>query len=196
MLTSAFSALNTVSFPPTAEGFVESRYADVALPAFVMNFENPELRQDEMELNRFGEDLTDDASYYMPVRIRVAGYLLLPVFAESNTDVPNVNPTVLLAQATTNIAAKIYADAVGWNCGIATINTIRFIDDSVKDEERNYHVGEIHWSHDAWVGATPSLTPVLANTVFLRTKFPEETGTFPDDSTELLPDYGDPEPSP
>ena len=197
MLSAAFPALETVAFPPTAEGFTDSRYSDVALPAFFMNYENPELPARKVELNRFGEDLTDDSSYYMPLVIRLAGFLLLPVFPTENTGVPNVNMTVLLAQAASNVAAKIYAGAVGtdWNCGVATMHRIHFIDDSIEDEERRYHVAELHWHHDVWVGAEPSTTPVLASTVFNRFKFPAETGEFPDDSTELLPDYGDPEPS-
>ena len=92
MLTTAFSALQTVSFPPTSSGLAESRFVDIALPAFVMNFENPEVDLDRVELNRFGEELTDDDSYYMPMVVRVVGYLLLPVFAEANTGVPNVKP--------------------------------------------------------------------------------------------------------
>ena len=135
MLTGAFSSLKTVAFPPTptSQEFTESRFGDIALPAFVMNFENPELDLERMELNRLGEELADDGSYYMPMIVRVAGYLLLPVFSESNTDVPNVNPSVLLAQSTSNIAAKIYAQAQGWNCGVATIDSIRFVDDSARD---------------------------------------------------------------
>ena len=192
MLTTAFSALQTVSFPPTSSGLAESRFVDIALPAFVMNFENPEVDLDRVELNRFGEELQDDDSYYMPMVVRVVGYLLLPVFAEANTGVPNVNPTVLLAQATANVAAKIYANAVGWNCGVASIDSMSFIDDSSDDHERHYHVGEIHWSHSVWVGATPSDSAILATTVFNRFTFP--AGVTPDESHEVYPDYGDPEP--
>ena len=192
LLGDAFPALQTVAFPPTAEGFTESRFADVALPAFLMNFENPMVDLDRVELNRFGAELDDDSEYFMPIKVRVAGYLLLPVFAVYNEQIPSVNPTVLLAQATSNLAARIYADAVGWNCGVASIDSMRFVDDSALDAERNYHVGEIHWSHSAWVGKSPTSTPVLAGTLYNRFAFPN--GVAPDASHEVYPDYGEPEP--
>ena len=100
------------------------------------------------EMNRLGDDVEDDDEYFMPMTLRLVGYLLMPVFPEANDDVPNVNPTVLLAQAASNLAAKIYSGAQGWNCGVARIDAINFIDDSTEDKEgRDYHVAEIHWSH-------------------------------------------------
>ena len=196
LIRDEFSALEEVSFPPTAEGFTESRFSDVKIPAFLMNFEDPEVasRTDlDFEMNRLGEDVEDDDEYFMPMTLRLAGYLLMPVFAVANAQVPHVNPTVLLAQAASNLAAKIYSGARGWNCGVARITQIRFIDDSTTDQERNYHVAEIHWEHDVWVGATPTSTSVLADTVFNRFAFPTEDD-LPDDSTEVYPDRGEPEP--
>ena len=193
MLDDEFDALQEVSFPPTAEGFTDSRFADVALPAFLVNFENPELNILGFDWSRMSEDIEDEKSYRMPMTLKLAGYLLLPVYPEQNDEVPNVNATVALAQAASNIAAKIYAHAKGWNCGVATINEINFIDDSATDEERNYHVGEIHWSHEIWVGAEPGVTFVDPLQVFNRFTIPVD-GETPDESYEVYPDRGEAEP--
>ena len=195
LIRDEFPALQEVSFPPTAEGYTESRFADVAIPAFLINFENPDVADKvdlTFEMNRLGDDVEDDDEYFMPMTLRVVGYLLMPVFPEANDHVPNVNPTVLLAQAASNLAAKIYSGAQGWNCGVARIDAINFIDDSTDDKEgRDYHVAEIHWSHSIWVGSTPTSTAVLAGTLYNR--FSLTADGFPADSTEVYPDRGDPE---
>ena len=199
MLRDTFPKLKEVSFPPTTEGFTDSRFGDVALPAFLINFEDPELLPMAVQSLRHGEEhseeLESDDIYFMPLKIRLAGYVLMPVFPEANSGVANVNATVLLAQVASNIAAKIHADARGedWNCSVASINQLNFIDDSITDEERNYHVAEIHWSHDVWVGSLPEQTLFEPATVFNRFTIPED-GETPDDSHEVYPDRGDPEP--
>lgn len=196
MLRDAFPSLQEVSFPPTAEGFTESRFSDVALPAFLVNFEDPELMAGQMQSLRSGEELDGDGElYFMQLKINLAGYLLMPVFAEANTVVPNVNPTVLLAQVVANLTAKINACAwgEGWNCSRPSMNQLNFIDDSIVEVERNYHVAELHWSHEVWIGSEPGVTAFDPMTVYNRFTIPID-GDTPDESYEVYPDRGEPEP--
>ena len=130
--------LKSVLFAPmSAEGSEIS--VDVAVPAFVMNFEDP--------IPVGGVPTRDeDQGFYLNVAIRVCGYLLLPKFKVEGENERNLNMSFALCQAACNIAARIFADARGWNCGAAEIESI-----SIETDD-NFHVAKIMWSHEAVVG--------------------------------------------
>lgn len=138
LLKEQFSELQEVSFLPSRDGILQ-RFADVALPAFLMHFENP--------VPQGGSIRDSDEGNFMDVEIHVRGYLVLPWVASENPHVPDVNVSHALAAGICNIAAKIYSDV---KAGLSTLHEIEFMDAS--EVGNDYLVASVHWSHDAVVG--------------------------------------------
>ena len=136
LISGGFSILETVVVQPSKCGNDE-RFADVAVPAFLMEFEDTGILG--------GAPLRDEeGAYYLDIQVNVAGVLLLPKFTDGLER--NLNMAISAHQAGTNIAALIYAGARGWNCGPAEIKNIEY------EPDENYHIVHVEWSHKATVG--------------------------------------------
>ena len=140
-LVKEFGELQEVSFQPTRED-VLTQFKDLSLPAFLMAFDDPDLA----EVTTTGALRVSDEGDYMTVTINLVGYLVLPWVAGVNPNIPDVNMCHALAQATCNIASKIYSGAGGLNAGLPKMDSIEFGDTD------DYLVGTIRWSHEAVVG--------------------------------------------
>ena len=140
-LIKEFGELQEVSFQPTRAD-VLTQFKDLALPAFLMAFDDPNLA----EVNTTGALRVSDEGDYMTVSINLVGYLVLPWVAGANPHIPDVNVCHALAQATCNLASKIYSGAGGLNAGLPRIDSIEF------GETDDYLLGTVRWSHEAVVG--------------------------------------------
>ena len=163
-ITTAFPALKAVSWMPTAgTGAVQSQYADIAKPAFLMAFTAPDF--EGYQSMRKGVDVLDpdaqidsnDAGdYYMGIGLNVAGYLIVPMYVEGNEEIPNTNAMLLTLTAAGNLAAFINSRAGGLGgAGIARITGVDYVSDSDAEIENDYHVAEITWQHDCYIGNIP-----------------------------------------
>ena len=153
LIGDGFPTLNTVSFMPSDEGD-DAQYSDVGVPAFLMTFQAPTfiesspLRAVDIPDASItsGGGLSERTGYYLDIEVNVKGSLLLPRYKTASQNADNLNMSIAVFQAATNIAALIYAQARGWKCGEAVIGDIRY-----KPDE-NYHVAVIEWSHRAYIG--------------------------------------------
>ena len=84
--------------------------------------------------------------YYADIQVNVSGSLLLPRYKTASQNADNLNMSIAIFQAATNIAALIHAKARGWKCGQGIIGDIRY------EPDENYHVAIIEWSHRAYIG--------------------------------------------
>ena len=141
-LVKEFGELQEVSFQPTRED-VLTHFKDLALPAFLMAYDDPNT---DLVNNTTGALRTSDEGDYMSVMINLVGYLALPWVAGANPNIPDVNMCHALAQATCNIASKIFSGAGGLNAGLPKIDSIQF------GETDDYLIGTVRWSHEAVVG--------------------------------------------
>ena len=140
-LVKEFGELREVSFQPTRED-VLTQFKDLSLPAFLMAFDDPDLA----EVTTTGALRVSDEGDYMTVMINLVGYLVLPWVAGANPNIPDVNMCHALAQATCNLASKIFSGAGGLNAGLPKIDSIEF------GETDDYLIGTVRWSHEAVVG--------------------------------------------
>lgn len=136
LLTTEFPVLNSVVFAISSDG-EDMQFTDLGVPAFILMFEDPEVLGS-------GMDRETDEGFYMNVKINLAGYLVLPRFDEDADR--NLDMSTARCQAATNIAARIFADAKGWRCAAAKIESIAF------NSVDNYHIAVIRWSHEVQVG--------------------------------------------
>ena len=153
------------------------------MPAFVIAYADP-VPIGGIDRNDFDEDDT----YSMKIRINLVGELVLPLFPKANPDVPDLNGHILLATAATNVAALIYAKASEAKVISPTIQGI-----SYETEMDDYHRATLTWFHDVFVGSRPEASGFNPITVFNRFTFPIGEAT-PDESHEVYPNYGEPEP--
>ena len=153
LISDGFPTLNTVSFMPSDDGD-DAQYSDVGVPAFLMTFQAPDFIESflEREIDLPDKDITSGGGlstitgYYADIQVNVSGSLLLPRYKTTGQNVDNLNMSIGIFQAATNIAALIHAQARGWNCGEAVIGDIRY------EPDENYHVAVIEWSHRAYIG--------------------------------------------
>lgn len=179
LVKDTFPKFRTVAFVSDP---AETDFQKLALPAFIISYVDP-IPMGDITRNDF--DLDD--AYYMKIRIILVGELVLPLFAEANPKVPDVNGHILLATAATNVAALLYAKASQAKATSATIESIAY--DTEMDD---FHRATIVWFHDMFVGSKPEASGFDPVTVFNRFTFPLG-GRTPDESHEVYPDYGDPE---
>ena len=153
LISDGFPTLNTVSFMPSDEGD-DAQYSDVGVPAFLMTFQAPDFLESFVERDidipdasiTSGGGLSERTGYYADIQVNVKGSLLLPRYKTEGQNADNLNMSIAIFQAATNIAALIHAQARGWNCGEAIIGDIRY------EPDENYHVAVIEWSHRAYIG--------------------------------------------
>ena len=182
LVKDTFPKFRTVAFVSDPR---ETDFQKLALPAFIISYADP-IPMGDITQNDF--DLDD--AYYMKIRINLVGELVLPLFPEANPDVPDLNGHILLATAATNVATLIYARASEAKVISPTIEGI-----SYDTELDDYHRATIRWFHDVFVGSRPEASGFNPMTVFNRFTFPVG-GTPPDESHEVYPDYGEPDPTP
>ena len=139
LIKKEFGELQEVSFQPTRED-VLTQFKDLKLPAFLMAHDDPSL-PDLSSVPRVW-----DEGEFMPFDVNLVGYLVLPWVAGANPHIPDVNMCHALAQATCNIAQKIFSGAGGLNAGLPRIDSIQF------GETDDYLIGTVRWSHGAIVG--------------------------------------------
>ena len=153
LISDGFPILNTVTFQPSDEG-EDVKYSDFGVPAFLMSFGDPEFISSvpmrEVDVAdasiESGGALSSRTGYYAKIRANVSGTLVLPRFKTDGQNTDNLNMSIAVFQAATNIAALIFAKARGWNCDPAVIGNISYEADS------DYHTAIIEWSHEALVG--------------------------------------------
>ena len=129
--------LKSVLFAPLYSAGSEIS-VDIAVPAFVMNFEDPTPK------GRVPAEVEE--GFYLNFNVNLCGYLILPKYKTEGQNERNLNMSITLMQAACNIGALIAGKAEGWNCGVAVVESIMIQDDD------NFHVAEIKWSHDAVAG--------------------------------------------
>ena len=157
LLTDAFPELQTVSFNPAWDDGTETRFGDIAVPAFLIRFADPEILPGLIR-----EDMDDLDAYYMKARINLEGYLLIPKVPSENPNVPNLNPVITMTVATMNIAAKLYAEAGGFGGGPARIDAVVLEENNTGD----HFVGEVKWSHEAFIGGKPTASGQVPNQLY------------------------------
>ena len=153
LISDGFPTLNTVSFMPSDEGD-DVQYSDVGVPAFLMTFQAPTflesfpLRAVDIEDKDIisGGGLSTRTGFYIDIQVNVKGSLLLPRYKTAGQNIDDLNMSIAIFQGATNIAALIYAQAIGWNCNQAIIGDIRY------EPDENYHVAVIEWNHKAIIG--------------------------------------------
>ena len=156
LVADGFPVLNSVSFQPSEDGD-DAKYSDVGVPAFLMSFDDPEVLGGVMRNVDLSAAPTDDhnkllstkTGYFMNIRVNVQGSLILPRFKTAGQNADDLNMSIAVFQAATNIAALINAKAgtgAGWNCEPAKIGDITYAPDS------DYHIAIVEWSHEAVVG--------------------------------------------
>lgn len=147
LIADNFPILQTVSFSPSEDGD-DAKYSDVGVPAFLMTFQAPDFIDDfpmrDVEVEGGGVNNKD--GYFADIRVNVQGSLLLPRFQTTGQNEDDLNMSIAVFQAMTNIAALLHAKARGWNCSKAIIGSMRY------EPDENYHVGIIEWGHTAVVG--------------------------------------------
>lgn len=159
LLTDAFPELQTVSFNPAWDDGTETRFGDLAVPAFLMRYANPEILSGLLR-----EDFDNPDAYYLKVRINVEGFMFMPWVVSENPNVPdNINLSIGLVVAVMNIAAKIQADAGGFTGGVARIDEID-LDEELSDDK--HKVGAIRWSHEAFIGSRPDASGQVPNQLY------------------------------
>ena len=187
MIAGEFPSLQTVAWlsQPT-----ETQFTDLAVPAFLMSFGNPEPLTN-LARNHFD----DEGAYSFNMELNMMGELILPVIPQANINVDDDSNVALVAvTATHNLCAFIYAKSGGLGAGVPTIKTIDYnwsdADDPQIDEQ--YITASIAWSHDCFVGYTPGGSFVIPKTLYNRFTF--AGGQPPDEYHEVYPDRGQPEP--
>ena len=151
LVSDHFPIFETVSFSPSDDGD-DKQYSDVGVPAFLMSFQAPDFVDSVpmRDVDADGGGLANRNAYYADIQVNVTGSLLLPRFKVDPQNDDDLNMSIAVFQAASNIAALIHAKARGWNCDPAVIGNIRY------EPDENYHVGIIEWSHRALVGREDS----------------------------------------
>ena len=176
LLKNTFSEFQTVGWEPLRESGALSRYADVAVPAFLMAYVSPDfenLSPMQPMLDTFegglGETLMEDTgASFVQLRVRVSGVLLLPVNpAENNIlkdDVKNI--AIYEAAATACLVVALKTQTLGLQVSDVVIESIESRLEADAEETEIYRATEIIWSHEVVIGWKDSTTPFRLTKLF------------------------------
>ena len=170
-----FPAIETVSWLSEP---ADTQYTDLALPAFLMSYGNPEPLKSLVR-----SDFDTDGAYAFIMKINITGDLVLPAEPTANDNIVDDSNVVLLSVAAThNLCAFINTIAGGLGSGPTTIQSIEYnwseeTEDTMEDFGR-YIMSTIQWSHQCFVGFNPDTfiprPETLYNRFTLRGELPQE----------------------